>query len=653
MSALPKYTPEYDDDLEPQGLGAMGLLEHLDELRKRIIVALSAVAVGALLGFTVGDRMFEFVMQPLRKALPPNAVMIYTEPTEGFSVYLQVVLLTGILLASPVVLWQVWAFIAPGLYGREKRIVVPFVVSATCCFVGGAAFSHYIAFPAAVTFLASFSNDYILFRPRLGPNFALYIRMVLMFGIVFQMPTLTMFLSRLGLVTARWLIRHVKYAVLLIFIVAAVATPTTDPSGQVILAVPMLVLYAISIVVAWVCAPRALMTRVAPAIAPVIATALAVASAVAVLSSRLGAADAVPPDEEIRRILVERIDVAHQGVGIVVGVIEPSGSRVVGYGTFTKDDKRAVKGDTVFEIGSITKVFTSLLLADMVRRREVELTDRVARYIPYQMNVPERNGRAITLLDLATHTSGLPRMPSNFVPKNPANPYADYDSELLRQFLSGYGLSRDIGSQYEYSNIGAGILGYALSRRAGMDYDTFLRDRITGPRLLDMPDTRVVPTDSMTARLATGHNALRTPVASWEFPPTTSIFVGAGGLRSTVNDLLKFLAAMIGLTKTPLSPAMAAMLANPRPTGRPNQTIGLAWHIDARGDRQIVQHNGGTGGYRSFIGFDPKSQIGVVVLSNTNTQTGVDDIGMHLLDTSFPLAVTRVTPPATPQQPPR
>jgi serine-type D-Ala-D-Ala carboxypeptidase/endopeptidase len=265
------------------------------------------------------------------------------------------------------------------------------------------------------------------------------------------------------------------------------------------------------------------------------------------------------------------------------------------------------------------------------------------------MNLPQRNERSITLQDLATHTSGLPRMPSNFVPKDAANPYADYNQELLRQFLSGYALSRDIGAQYEYSNLGAGILGFALARKAGMDYEALVRDRITGPRLLDMPDTRLVMTDSMKARLATGHNGLLWPVANWDFPPATSTFAGAGGLRSTVNDMLKFLAANLGLIKTPLAPAMAAMIANPRPTGRPNTTIGLAWHILTTNDRQIVWHNGGTGGYRSFIGFDPKARVGVVVLGNTLTTTGVDDIGMHLIDPSLPLLVTR-TPPS--QQPP-
>ena len=167
----------------------------------------------------------------------------------------------------------------------------------------------------------------------------------------------------------------------------------------------------------------------------------------------------VPPDSEIRKILVERVDAFHQGVGIVVGVIDPQGRRIVAYGSLDKGDPRPLNGDTIFEIGSVTKVFTSLLLSDMVQRGEVALADPVAKYLPPEVKVPERGGRAITLVDLSTHTSGLPRMPSNFHPKDPANPYADYTAEQLFEFISSYQLTRDIGSQFEYSNLGGGLLG--------------------------------------------------------------------------------------------------------------------------------------------------------------------------------------------------
>ena len=341
----------------------------------------------------------------------------------------------------------------------------------------------------------------------------------------------------------------------------------------------------------------------------------------------------IPPDTEIRKILVERIDAQHQSVGIVVGVIEPGGRRVVSYGSLDKGDTRVLDGNTIFEIGSVTKVFTSLLLADMVQRGEAALTDPVARYLPGGVKVPERGGRSITLQDLATHTSGLPRMPTNFSPRDSSNPYADYSVEQLYAFLSGYSLPRDIGIRYEYSNLGGGLLGHALARASGSDYETLVRSRILAP--LGMKNTSITLTPAMKQRLAVGHSAQLQPVSNWDLPT----LAGAGALRSNVNDLLTFLAAELGYTKSTLAPAMAAMLAVRRPA-TPGLEVGLAWHVSTRKpDRnEIVWHNGGTGGYRSFVGFDSQRRVGIVVLSNTSTDAGVDDIGFHLLDTSLPLA---------------
>jgi CubicO group peptidase (beta-lactamase class C family) len=340
----------------------------------------------------------------------------------------------------------------------------------------------------------------------------------------------------------------------------------------------------------------------------------------------------VPPDSEIRKILVERIDAFHQGVGIVVGVIEPQGRRVVSYGSLNRGDSRPLNGDTIFEIGSVTKVFTSLVLADMVQRGEVSLDDPVAKYLPVEVKVPVRGGRAITLVDLSSHTSGLPRLPDNMHPKDPANPYADYSVELLYQFLSSYQLTRDPGSQFEYSNLGGGLLGHLLARRAGMDYEALVRSRIAGP--LGMNSTGISLSPEMNARLALGHNNQLSAVPNWDF----QVLAGCGALRSTVNDLLTFLGANLGYVKSPLAPAMAAMLSVRRPTGTPGLgEIGLGWIIAKPKDDEIVWHNGGTFGYRSFVGYDAKSRVGVVVLSNTFTAAGVDDIGMHLLDSHSPL----------------
>ncbi|HXW62346.1 MAG TPA: serine hydrolase [Candidatus Acidoferrales bacterium] len=340
----------------------------------------------------------------------------------------------------------------------------------------------------------------------------------------------------------------------------------------------------------------------------------------------------VPPEAEIRQILVDRIDVQHQSVGIVVGVIGPGGRRVISYGHLDKADPRPLNENTIFEIGSATKVFTSLLLADMVERGEVALDDPVAKYLPSSVKMPERNGRSITLVDLATHTSGLPRLPQNLTPKDPGNPYRDYSVEQLYEFLSGYELARDVGSRYEYSNLGGGLLGYALARRAGTDYEALVQTRICDP--LHMNSTRITLTSEMKARLAVGHNSALESVESWDLPT----LAGAGALRSTASDLLIFLAANLGYTQSPLAPAMAAMLKVRRPTGQPGLDIALGWHIYTVNGKEIVWHNGGTGGYRSFMGFDPKTRIGVVALSNAFTALGVDDIGRHLLDPSVPLA---------------
>jgi D-alanyl-D-alanine-carboxypeptidase/D-alanyl-D-alanine-endopeptidase len=338
-----------------------------------------------------------------------------------------------------------------------------------------------------------------------------------------------------------------------------------------------------------------------------------------------------PPDSEIRGILLQRVDEFHQSVGLVVGMIGPDGRKVVSYGALEKGDPRVLNGDTVFEIGSVTKVFTSLLLSDMVQRGQVTLTDPVSKYLPASVKMPQRTGKQITLQDLATHTSGLPRMPSNLKPKDPANPYADYSVTQMYEFLSSYELPRDIGSQYEYSNLGGGLLGHVLTLRAGMDYEALVRARITAP--LDMKSTSITLSPEMKARLAVGHDAKLKSVANWDLPT----LAGAGALRSTANDLLTFLAANLGYIKTPLAPAMAAMVEVRRPTGTPGLDVGLAWHIFSTPLGTVIWHNGGTGGYRSFIGYDSKTRIGVVVLANASTAAGVDDIGRHLLNPKSPL----------------
>jgi D-alanyl-D-alanine-carboxypeptidase/D-alanyl-D-alanine-endopeptidase len=341
-----------------------------------------------------------------------------------------------------------------------------------------------------------------------------------------------------------------------------------------------------------------------------------------------------PDANNVRAILQDRIDHYRKSEAIVVGLIDSSGTQITGYGKISESNPQAPDGDTVFEIGSMTKVFTSTLLSDMVQRGELKLDDPIAKFLPSSAKVPTRGRKEITFLDLATHTSGLPRLPSNLYPKDPDNPYADYTISQMYDFLSNYALTRDIGSQYEYSNFGAGLLGHILSLKAGMDYESLVLKRICVP--LGMKDTRITLTPEMESHWTSGHNEMGKPVPHWDVPT----LAGAGALRSTANDLLLFLAANMGLKKTLLYPAMQQMQTPRRPTGTPDMQIGLGWHILQQNGSNIVWHNGGTGGFHSFFGFDQTSSIGVVVLSNSTNS--IDDIALHLLNPKFELAKLEV-----------
>lgn len=259
-AAGPARYEEPDDDLDLDGEegtdGKMSFLEHLDELRKRLLMSILAIGVGFVIALIFIDRVFGFIMRPLAATLPDGRRMIYTEPTEAFMLRLKVAALVGLVIAAPAVMWQLWMFIAPGLYRREKRLALPFVISSSLLFVSGAAFNHYVVFPVAFDFLGSFDTEYMEFMPRIAPVFSLYSRMMLALGLVFQMPVLVFTLARLGLITARFMVKNVKYAVLIIFVVAAFVTPSSDIVNQTLMAAPMLVLYGISIGIAWLFAPR-------------------------------------------------------------------------------------------------------------------------------------------------------------------------------------------------------------------------------------------------------------------------------------------------------------------------------------------------------------------------------------------------------------
>ena len=245
-----------DDDGTGLRDGKMGFLEHLDELRVRIIRSCLAVAVGMIVAFAFIDRLVNVVLAPSRRMLPPGARLIYTEPGEAFGLYIQVALIAGVLLAAPFIMVQVWRFIAPGLYAKEKKLAIPFVLLTTVGTLAGAAFSHYILFPYLIAFFGTFNSPDLAFMPRLEDVFDLYTKMLLGMSVVFQIPTFAFFLGKMRLVTAGFLWRHFKYAVLIIFIVAAVLTPTADPWNQTIFAAPMVGLYLVSILIVWLVQPK-------------------------------------------------------------------------------------------------------------------------------------------------------------------------------------------------------------------------------------------------------------------------------------------------------------------------------------------------------------------------------------------------------------
>jgi len=317
----------------------------------------------------------------------------------------------------------------------------------------------------------------------------------------------------------------------------------------------------------------------------------------------------------IHAFLQHRIE-QKRDVAVVVGLVDEHGSKIVCCGKLDNDTDEDVNGDTLFEIGSITKTFTALLLEDMVQRGQMKLNDPAAEYLPASVKMPARNGKKITLLQLATHTSGLPGTSVTWIPKRADDPRADYTIERLYEFASNCKLTRDPGTKYEYSTAGMALLGQAIALKAGMNYDSLVENRICRP--LGMNSTVLTLTPELKRRFATGHNYCGYAVSSSYWGALTA----GAGLRSTANDLLKYLAANLGLVQSSLTAEMqrthdvyfhAGMDTD---TGV-NTDIGLPWDIIRELDgRKIIQHGGLTDGFSSDVCFDVQRRRGVVVLCN-------------------------------------
>jgi CubicO group peptidase (beta-lactamase class C family) len=278
----------------------------------------------------------------------------------------------------------------------------------------------------------------------------------------------------------------------------------------------------------------------------------------------------------------------------------------------------------MFELGSITKVFTSLLLADMVDRGEVRLDDPVAMYLPKGVVLPSRNGKQITLTDLATHSSGLPRDADN-LDLMQVNPLARYGPSQLYEFLARYTLSRDPGEKFGYSNLAVSLLGHALTLRAGKSYEELLRTRILEP--LGMQDTAIRLSDLQLQRMAEGHNGALDRVPLWE----VDALIGAGSIRSTAADMLTFGEAWMGARGHALKRPMERMLAVARPGSTPSMEMKLGWASTAKG---ILFHAGRRGGFTSAIAIRPATRTAAIVFSNT--VEGIDDLAFHAVSPEQP-----------------
>jgi CubicO group peptidase (beta-lactamase class C family) len=335
----------------------------------------------------------------------------------------------------------------------------------------------------------------------------------------------------------------------------------------------------------------------------------------------------LPSDADIHRIIEQRVLAIagpEGGMGIVVGVLDDKGPRVVAYGDTGGSDRRPLNGDTAFEIASVTKVFTALLFADMVRTGDLALTDPVAKYLP------DSNGRSMTLVDLATHTAGLPFMPDNLTAIMESRA-ASYSKRDLYGFIASRPLSDDIGSKWAYSNLDYWLLQEVIAARAGADFGQVLQSRLLTP--LGLRNTAATWSPELKARAAAGHDAALQPAPDIASVPVFNLMPAAGGMVSTANDLLKFLSRVMGYQDTTLAPSMAALLQTRRPAGGREQALG--WWIIGAGEDAIVFHDGGSFGFSSSLAWQPQRRVGVVVLSNQTT--GAGDIARHLLQPSVPL----------------
>jgi CubicO group peptidase (beta-lactamase class C family) len=331
--------------------------------------------------------------------------------------------------------------------------------------------------------------------------------------------------------------------------------------------------------------------------------------------------------QEVKENIISRVD-KEITPAIVVGVVNADGITYFSYGVKSLKTKELVDENSIFELGSISKTFTGILLADMVVKGEIDLDEPLQNLLPEGITAPTKDGKSIKLFHLSDHTSGLPRLPNNMNPSNPANPYADYTEKEMYDFLNSYELTRSIGSEFEYSNYAVGLLGNVLAAKRNMTYEELMLEIIAQP--LGMKNTAIVFTPKMRENLAYGHNT-GLEVENWDLPT----LAGAGAIRSSAVDMIKYISANMGILESDLYSPMR--LSHQITSDEEiEQKVGLGWIIDESDSVEYIWHNGATGGYNTFTGFKKDGSLGVIVL--TNSESGVTDIGMHILDPSKALS---------------
>lgn len=298
---------------------------------------------------------------------------------------------------------------------------------------------------------------------------------------------------------------------------------------------------------------------------------------------------------------------AEETVGLVIGVATPSAQVFFSYGVQKRGSDRPCDEHTLFEIGSVTKTFTATVLAEMAARGELALDDPVGKFLPEGTGVPKRGAGEITLEHLATHTSGLPRLPSNLEPSDPNDPYADYTVDRLYAFLKKRADRKGRADpSWSYSNLGVGLLGHALARKAGTSYEELIQKRVSQP--LGLRDTTITLSDEQKSRFAQAYNADSDETNPWAL----GVLEGAGAIRSTASDMLAYMTAQAGLRETPLTSAIQET-QRPRVKVEKESQSGLAWIIDGHG---LVGHDGQTGGYHASVLCIPAKKVAVVTLAN-------------------------------------